>query len=60
MYGPLSVSFKYFWSLSNIVPFICLEEQLWQSQSNSECCSLHFYYLKYLGAYEIHWNVHVA
>ena len=39
----LSVSFKYFWSLSNIVPSNYIEDQLWKSQSNSEYCSPHFY-----------------
>ena len=58
--NPLSVSLKYFWSLSNIVPSDnCLEDQLWKSQSNSEYCSLHFYNLWYLDAYKIHWNVQV-
>lgn len=59
IYIPLSVSFKYFWSLSNIVPSNCLEDQLWKSQSNSEYWSPHFCNLWYLDAYEIHWNVQV-
>lgn len=60
VYGPLSVCFKYLQFFSNIVLLICLEEQLWKSQSNGDYYSLLFYFLKYLGTYEIHWKLHAS